>query len=146
MWQNAEHQPLKPPQSTRAKSWSISCKHLYTNWTSCTVINFPDTMWVSLQRTKPNTDLHIFRIRTCLTQVSHDLMSVLNVQFTKCKTILYFSAVCGFPQNSMYVVSTLMLKLKTLQLLMFIKRSKKLSSAAGNRGTVASYLKVETFI
>lgn len=86
MWQNAEHQPHIFPQSTIEKPWAVSCKHLHTSWTSCTVINFPDTMWVSLQHTKPNTDLRIFRIRTYLVLLSCDLMhlylmcSLLNVR------------------------------------------------------------------
>lgn len=86
MWQNAEHQPHIFPQSTIEKPWAVSCKHLHTSWTSCTVINFPDTMWVSLQQTKPNTDLRIFRIRTYLVLLSCDLMhlylmcSLLNVR------------------------------------------------------------------
>lgn len=100
MWQNAEHQPLKPPQSTTAKSWSISCKHLYTNWTSCTVINFPDSMWDSLQHTKPNTDSCIFRIRTYLTEVSHDLIclylvcSLLNV-----REFVFYWSLCFSPEQ-----------------------------------------------
>lgn len=80
VWQNEEHEPHKRPLRLELHLASIYAQ----TETSCTVINFPDTMWDSLQLIKPNTYLHIFRTRTYLALVCCDLMSILNLQLTKC--------------------------------------------------------------